>query len=114
MSSLVRMIMTTFLFVACTSCRFMVDPNTKDIAIVVAELTGAYLLRRADSWAELEQADGDQEWKDTVADIWLELRKAYRFSEREVRLVEDEVSHTLKQLKHHKPFIVREKENGSQ
>ena len=105
MSRHIMMILTTFLFVACTSCKFMTDPNTEEIAMSVAELTGTFLLRSVDAWAEIEDSDGDIEWKDIVADIWIQLRKAYKFNDKEIRLVEDEVTRALKQIYMHRNEI---------
>jgi len=69
-------ILITFFFVACNSSFF--DPNTESIAMTVAELTSVYLLRAGDVWAELEKNDGDIEWKDAVADVYIALRKGYK------------------------------------
>jgi len=97
-------IITTFFFVACNSSFF--DPNTESIAITVAELTSVYLLRAGDVWAELEKNDGDIEWKDMVADVYIALRKGYKLSKREEELVEKQVTSTLLQIKRHKEGIL--------
>lgn len=91
-------------FVACNSSFF--DPNTESVAITVAELTSVYLLRAGDFWAELEKNDGDVEWKDVVADVYLALRRGYKLSKKEEELVEKQVTSTLMQIKRHKEGIL--------
>ena len=96
--------LTNIFFVACNSSFF--DPNTESIAITVAELTSVYLLRAGDFWAELEKSDGDVEWKDVVADVYLALRKGYKLTKKEEELVEKQVTATLFQIKRHKEGIL--------
>jgi len=96
--------LTNIFFVACNSSFF--DPNTESIAITVAELTSVYLLRAGDFWAELEKNDGDVEWKDVVADVYLALRKGYKLTKKEEELVEKQVTATLHQIKRHKEGIL--------
>ncbi|MCW9065791.1 MAG: hypothetical protein OQJ78_05790 [Ignavibacteriaceae bacterium] len=97
-----------FFFISCTSCHYVLDPNTESVALCVGELTAAFFLRSADKWAELEKNDGDIEWKDAVADLWLALRKGYNLTDGEVRLVEHEVQRTLKNIILHRPYIKKE------
>ena len=83
------------------SCKSAFDPNTKTTALVVGELVGAYLLRKGDAWAEEEKGDGDVEWKDTVADLYLFFRENYKLSSQEENLINDEVSLVLQHLLRH-------------
>ena len=103
MSRFCSLLMTPF-FVACHSSFF--DPNTESVAITVAELTSVYLLRAGDFWAELEKNDGDVEWKDVVADVYLALRNGYKLNKKEEELVEKQVTATLMQIKRHKEGIL--------
>lgn len=96
-------IITTLFLCSCKSSFF--DPNTHEVTMTVAELVSVYVLRAGDFWAEFEKSDGDQEWKDVVADVYIALRKGYKLSEGQQKLVERQVTDTLKQLKHHKEGI---------
>jgi len=91
-------------FVACHSS--FLDPTTKSVAMTVAELTSVYLLRAGDFWAELEKSDGDIEWKDAVADVYIALRRGYKLNRQEEKLVEKQVTATLMQIKRHKEGIL--------
>lgn len=96
-----------FFCVSCSSSIF--DPNTHEIALTVAELTSVYVLRAGDFWAELEKSDGDEEWKDIVADVYIALRKAYKFNYGQEKLIDKQVTETLQLIKKHKEGI----QNGS-
>ena len=91
-----------FLFVAslcftgCNSSFF--DPNTKSIALSAAKLTATFVLRAGDSWAKYERQDGDVEWKDVVADVYMTLREYHKINKKEAELLDHEVSEVLKEL----------------
>ena len=91
-----------FLFVAslfavgCNSSFF--DPNTKSIALSAAKLTATFALRAGDAWAEYERQDGDIEWKDAVADVYMTLREYHKLNRKEADLLDKEVSEVLKDI----------------
>lgn len=82
-----------------TFCKHSLDRNTKETAEAVGQLTGAFLLKAGDAWASYEKSDGDFEWKDIVADLWISLRKDKLFTYKEQNLIEKEVNNSLKKLR---------------
>ena len=85
-----------FFFISCNSSFF--DPNTKSIALSAAKLTATFALRAGDSWAAYERQDGDIEWKDVVADVYVTLREYHKINTKEAELLDHEVSEVLKEL----------------
>lgn len=81
------------------ACKSAFDPNTRATALAVGELVGAYLFRKGEAWAYEELEDGDQEWKDEVADFYLGLKDFYDFSQKDCQLVEEEVTRSLQELR---------------
>lgn len=91
------LLLPLILLSSCKSSFF--DPTTHTMAIVVGELVGAYLLKAGDHWAEKEILDDDEEWKDYVAELYLNLRKEKNLSDAQCKNIDRQVSKSLKELK---------------
>jgi len=73
--------------------------HTLEMMMVVGEIVGTYALRKADDWAKGEIEDDDQEWKDLVADIYIELRNEFSLSLKEEKIVKEKVTYAIIWLK---------------
>jgi hypothetical protein len=88
------------LFFSCSSfSSYSKEDHTLDMMMVVGEIVGTYALRKADTWAKGEIEDDDTEWKDLVADIYIELRNEFHFSLEEEKIVKEKVTYAIMWLK---------------
>jgi len=63
------------------------------------QILANFFAKCGDNWAEKERSDGDFEWKDVVAEFWLELRdKNPKLKNNEV--IEEEVNQKVQLILH--------------
>lgn len=89
------------LFFSCSSfSSYTKDKDhTLEMMMVVGEIVGTYALRKADDWAKGEIEDDDTEWKDLVADVYVELRNEFSLSLEEEKVVKEKVTYAIMWLK---------------
>lgn len=82
---------------------FIAILKNEDQTIMIDKITwqilANFFAKAGDTWAERERADGDFEWKDVVAEFWLELRDKNPFL-KDDKIIEEEVNQRVQLILH--------------